>query len=169
MAFQNSKSPNFKSFGTPNLGVSKQNDIWMQPLWLISKNTTRGKVVASPKFGRWWVLWVHVCPWLVCAPTMFQLCTNQLIVWFVQVNVNSWPTCHSSSSPFWNSNTPFLPPKCCKGTYPDSFCCFHVWTRIWVFQKVWGCVITTPCQKKLHVTMKMFLCIESINIFLYNN
>jgi len=26
-----------------------------------------GKVLASPKFGLWWILWVHVCPWLVRA------------------------------------------------------------------------------------------------------
>jgi hypothetical protein len=38
----------------------------------------------SPKFKLWWVLWVEVCPWFViCAPKVFQLCINQLIVWFV--------------------------------------------------------------------------------------
>jgi hypothetical protein len=39
-------------------------------------------------------LWVHVCPWLVHAPKVLQLCTNQLFVWFVQVRVNNWPACH---------------------------------------------------------------------------
>jgi hypothetical protein len=29
MAFQSVSSPNFGRFGTPNLGVMKQNDIWM--------------------------------------------------------------------------------------------------------------------------------------------
>ncbi len=29
MALQSVGSPNFGNFGTPNLGVSKQNDIWM--------------------------------------------------------------------------------------------------------------------------------------------
>jgi hypothetical protein len=43
----------------------------------------RGKVVASPKSGPWWVLWVWVCPWLVLAPKVLQLCANQLVVWFV--------------------------------------------------------------------------------------
>jgi len=33
--------------------VPRQNDIWMQPLWLIIENTIRGKVVASLKFGLW--------------------------------------------------------------------------------------------------------------------
>jgi hypothetical protein len=42
----------------------------------------RGKVVASPKFGLWWVLWVRVCPWLVLTPKVLQLCTNQLVIWF---------------------------------------------------------------------------------------
>jgi hypothetical protein len=27
---------------------------------------------------------------------MLQLRTNQFVVWFVQVHVNNWPTCHSS-------------------------------------------------------------------------
>jgi len=84
MALQSSRSPNFESFGIPNLVVPKQNNTWMQPLWLIIENTIRGKVVASPKSELWWVLWVCVCPWLVRAPKVFQLCTNQLVVWFVQ-------------------------------------------------------------------------------------
>jgi hypothetical protein len=39
MAFQSAMSPNFENFETPNLGVLGQNDIWMQPPWLIIKNT----------------------------------------------------------------------------------------------------------------------------------
>jgi hypothetical protein len=30
-----------------------QNDIWMQPPWLITENIIRGKVVASLKYGMW--------------------------------------------------------------------------------------------------------------------
>jgi hypothetical protein len=51
-------------------------------LWLGIDNTIRGKVMASPKSGLWWVLWIHVCPWFVHAPKVLQLCINQLI-WFV--------------------------------------------------------------------------------------
>jgi hypothetical protein len=63
--FQNVGSFNFGNFGTPKLGVFEQNDIKVQPPWLIIKNTIRGKVVASPKSGMWWVLWVGVCTWFV--------------------------------------------------------------------------------------------------------
>jgi hypothetical protein len=35
-------------------------------------------------------------PWLVLAPKVFQLCTNQLVVWFVQVRVTNWNACHST-------------------------------------------------------------------------
>jgi hypothetical protein len=42
----------------------------------------RGKVMASPKFRPWWILWVQVCPWFVLTPKVLQLCTNQLVVWF---------------------------------------------------------------------------------------
>jgi hypothetical protein len=34
--------------------------------------------------------------WFVRAPKELQLCTNQLVVWFVQVRVSNWLTCHSS-------------------------------------------------------------------------
>jgi hypothetical protein len=56
----------------------------------------KGKVVASPNSKSWWVLWVCVCSWLVYAPKVFQLCTNQLVVWFVQVRVSNWFARHSS-------------------------------------------------------------------------
>jgi hypothetical protein len=71
------------------LGLLKQNDIWVLAPWPGTKNTIRGKVVASPKCGPWWFLWVYVCPWFVRAPKMLWLCTNQLIVWFVEVRVNN--------------------------------------------------------------------------------
>jgi hypothetical protein len=51
MSLQSCESFNFKNFGTPNLGVPRQNDIWVQAMWLGTKNTIRGKVVASLKFG----------------------------------------------------------------------------------------------------------------------
>jgi hypothetical protein len=31
------------------------------------------KVVASPKFGLWWILWVCVCAWFVRSPKVLQL------------------------------------------------------------------------------------------------
>ncbi len=34
MGFQSCRSPNFENFGTPNLGVWRQNDIWVQAPWL---------------------------------------------------------------------------------------------------------------------------------------
>ncbi len=62
----------------------------------IMENIIKGKVVASPKFELWWVLWVCVCLWFIRAPKVLQLRINQLVVWFVQVRVNNWPSCHSS-------------------------------------------------------------------------
>jgi hypothetical protein len=59
-----------------HLGVLRQNVIWMWASWRATKYTIRGKVVASPKSGPWWILWVWVCSWLVLAPKIFKLCTN---------------------------------------------------------------------------------------------
>jgi hypothetical protein len=68
MNFQIHGNPNFGNFKIPNLGVLGQNDIWLLALWPSTKNTIKGKVVASPKSMLWWVLWVHVCPWFIRAP-----------------------------------------------------------------------------------------------------
>jgi hypothetical protein len=86
MGFQSCKSlnfENFKNFRTPNLRVMRQNDIWVHALWLDIKNNIRGKVMASPKFGPWWILWICVCSWLVHAPKVLKLHTHQLDIWFV--------------------------------------------------------------------------------------
>jgi hypothetical protein len=65
-------------------------------LWPCTKYNIRGKVVASPKFRPWWVLWalwVCVCSWLVRAPKVFQLRTNLLFslcrsVWIIDLFIN---------------------------------------------------------------------------------
>jgi hypothetical protein len=112
ISLQSVKSCNFRNFGTPNLGVSGQNDIWVQPPWLITYNTIRGKVVASLKSKPWWVLWVRVCSWsfvhqkwsnYALTNLLFGLCRSVLIV-------DPLFTC--PSPPSQSSNTPFLPPKC---------------------------------------------------------
>jgi len=129
MGLHSCGSPNFGDFKIPNLWILGQNDIWVQALWPSTKNTIKGKVVASPKFGPWWVLWICVYSWLVYALKVFQLCTNQLIVWFVQVHVNNWFNCHSSWSKSRSSNTPFYPRSVVnQGMYPNSlsFRCFHL-------------------------------------------
>jgi len=53
--------------GIQSGGSLKKIDIWVQPLWLITENTIRGKVVASLKLGPWWVFWIYVCSWFVHA------------------------------------------------------------------------------------------------------
>ncbi len=88
MGHQNHGSPNFENFTESHLGVSGQNAIWMWPLWRDTIYTIRGKVVASSKSGPWWVLWIQGCLWLVLASKVLKLCTNQCVVWFVQIRVN---------------------------------------------------------------------------------
>jgi hypothetical protein len=76
-----------KVAGVPTLGISgfplgslRKNAIWMLVSWPTTEYTIRGKVVASPKFRSWWVLCVQVCPWIILAPKVLKLSTNQLIV-----------------------------------------------------------------------------------------
>jgi hypothetical protein len=86
---QNRKNPNFGNF-------PRQNAIWMWASWRGTKYIVKGKVVASPKSRSWWVLWVRICPWLVLAPKVLQLCTNQLVVWFCADPCEWLHACHSS-------------------------------------------------------------------------
>ncbi len=53
-----------------------------------AKNTIRGKVVASPESGPWWVKWVQVSPWLVPTPSACRMTSNQLVL---VLDAGSWP------------------------------------------------------------------------------
>jgi len=64
------------SFGSPGTKCHLDVASWRGIEYII-----RGKVVASLRFGPWWVLWVWVCSWFVLTPKMLQLCINQLVVW----------------------------------------------------------------------------------------
>jgi hypothetical protein len=133
-------------FRDSHLGVPGQNAIWMWASWRGTKYIIRGKVVASPKFESWSVLWVWVCPWFVLAPKVFKLCTNQLVVWFVQICVSNWclslflvPISELQHAP--------LPSKCYKpGNVPQllTLPLFPLQTHIWIYKGGWERV-------KLHV------------------
>jgi hypothetical protein len=60
MGLQSCKSPRYRDFGTPIRESWERKVIWMRAPWRGAEYTLRGKVVASPKFGPWWVLCVHV-------------------------------------------------------------------------------------------------------------
>ncbi len=79
----------FREFQDSRFGSLRKNDIWVQTPWPIIENTISGKVVISPKFEPWWVLWIRVCPCFIRAPKVLQLCINQLVVWFMQVYMNN--------------------------------------------------------------------------------
>ncbi len=127
IGLQSDESPHFENFETPNLGVLGQNDIWMQASWPCTKNTIRGKVVASLKFMLWWILWIRVCSWLVHAPKMFQLRITNLLfglcrsMWVIDLLITLFSPHHEVLA------CPSTP-KCCElGSVPNSlsFRCFH--------------------------------------------
>jgi hypothetical protein len=60
MGLQSCGSPNWCNFGTPTRESQERKVIWMWAPWPATEYTIRGKVVASPKFGPWWVECVHV-------------------------------------------------------------------------------------------------------------
>jgi hypothetical protein len=96
-----------------HLGVLEQNDIWVLVPWPGIDYTIKGKVMASPKFGPWWVLWIHVCPWFVCAPRCSNYALTNLLfglcryVWVIEVLV-------SLLHPIPKFQHALLPPKCCE-------------------------------------------------------
>jgi hypothetical protein len=81
-------------FRDSHLGVLGQNVIWVLVLWSSTKYSIRGKVVASPKSGPWWVLWVCVCQWLIRAPKCYNYALAA--IWFVEVHVCDWIAYQSS-------------------------------------------------------------------------
>jgi len=118
MGPQNHKSPYCGNFGT-HLGVPWQNDIWVLVSWPSIEYTIRRKVVASPKSEPWWVLWVYVCPWFVCAPKCYNYTLTNLLfgfcrsVWVSEMLVNI-------PSPIPKLQHAPLPPKCCEPTPSPS-------------------------------------------------
>jgi hypothetical protein len=60
MRLQSPGSPYWRDFETPMRESRERKAIWMQALWRVTEYTIRGKVVASPKSGPWWVLCVRV-------------------------------------------------------------------------------------------------------------
>jgi len=60
MGFQSRGNPNWRGFGTPTWESRERKAIWMWAPWRGAEYTIRGKVVASPKSGSWWVLCVRV-------------------------------------------------------------------------------------------------------------
>jgi hypothetical protein len=79
MGPQSRGSPNFGNFRTPSWESWDKMTFWVLVLWPSAKYIIRGKVVASPKFGPWWVLWVRVCIWFVYAPRCFNYTLTNLL------------------------------------------------------------------------------------------
>jgi hypothetical protein len=71
-----------RQFWDSSLGVSGIKAIWMRVPRSNAENTIRGKVVASPEFGPWWVKWVRVAHGLSQHQGCFQRWTNPLVVGF---------------------------------------------------------------------------------------
>jgi hypothetical protein len=119
----------------------------MWALWRSTQYIIRGKVVASPKFGSWWVLWVRVCSWFVLAPKVLKLCTNQLVIGLCRsVWVNK--LLFILPSPILELQHAPLPPKCYEpGSMPWllAMSLFSLQTHIWVYQGAWERVTLNLC------------------------
>jgi hypothetical protein len=84
----NLQESNLGSFGTPLWESWDKKAIWMGTLRKGAKNTIWGKVVASPEARPWWVLWIQSRSWLVLTPKVLQHNTNQLVIGWMQNQVN---------------------------------------------------------------------------------
>jgi hypothetical protein len=98
----------FKEFRDSNLGIPRQNDIWLLALWPCTKNIIKGKVVASFKSELWWVLWVHVYLWFIHAPKvsnyaltnlLFGLCRSMWIIESPVILSSPYPRALTCPSP----------------------------------------------------------------------
>jgi hypothetical protein len=135
-------------FRDSHLGIPGQNDIWVLVPWPSIEYIMRGKVMASPKSGPWCVLWIRVHLWLVLPPKVLQLCTNQLIVWFVQVCVSDWLLIILPNLIRKLQHAP-LPPKCYDSrSVPQLLILllFSLQIHIWFYQGAWEHVIKLPSK-----------------------
>jgi hypothetical protein len=85
-------------FRDSHLGVSGQKVIWMRTPQKGVKYIIWGKVVASPEFGLWWVLWIESRLCFVLTPKVLQHCANQLVGWFCAGSYEWIVVYHSSYS-----------------------------------------------------------------------
>jgi hypothetical protein len=76
-----------QSHGVPAVGIlglpfGSLEIKWHLGVGLVAKHKVyyKGKVVASPKYGLWWVLWVRVCPWLVRASKCYNYAPNLILI-----------------------------------------------------------------------------------------
>jgi hypothetical protein len=73
----------------------------------------KGEGGSFPKFGLWWVLWVWVCSWLVCAPKCSNYALTNLLfglcrfMWVSELLINFL-------SPISELQHTPLPSKCCE-------------------------------------------------------
>jgi hypothetical protein len=141
MGLQSRVNINFGNFKTPTWESETKWHLGVSPV-AMHKIYYKRKVVASFKFGLWWILWVRVCPWLVHAPKVFQLCINQLVVWFVWF---VWVIELLVNLPSPHPGVPTRPctPKCYElGNAPQLLflSMSSPFDLQWVHQRAWGCV-----------------------------
>ncbi len=100
-------------FRDSHLGVQGQKSIWMRALRRGAEYyIIWGKVVASPRFGPWWVLWVQGRPWLILTPKVLWQNTNKL-VGLSCAGSCGWIVCLSFFLiPSRSSSMPLYPSKC---------------------------------------------------------
>jgi hypothetical protein len=119
-------------------------------------------VVISPKFRPWWILWIYVCMWLVHAPKVPQLCTNQLLFGFCR---SMWIIDSLFTCPSLHLEAPthlFTPKMLQVKEHTQTFSFFVVFTFGFTFEFVKGC---GGVSHHMHLNLWMWLA-SNLLIFL---
>ncbi len=79
MSLQNEGNLNFKNFKIFNL---KSQEKWHMDVAPMSnhKEYYKKEGVGFPKSEPWWILWVHVCMWFICASKMYNYALINLLL-----------------------------------------------------------------------------------------
>jgi hypothetical protein len=150
MGLQSPGSPAGRDFGTPARESRESRErkaIWMWVPWRVTEYTIRGKVVASPKSGPWWVLCVRVARgW-----SQHQRCSNYALTTLCGLCAGpcEWISLSILPSPIPELQHAPLPLKVLwaweRIPTPPSSVVFHLDSHL-SLARSWECVMQRVCR-----------------------
>jgi hypothetical protein len=164
MGLQSPGTPAGRDFGTPARESRERKAIWMWVPWRVTEYIIRGKVVASPKSGLWWVLCVCVARgW-----SQHQRCSNYALTTLCGLCAGpcEWISSSILPRPIPELQHAPLPLKVLwareRIPTPPSSVVFHLDSHLSPARS-WECVIQTPWDFGRHIRYMSSIFAQNFN------